>query len=98
MLLTGQNYTGFTTSAKGDKTFQAFAPGKNSFLQDNFHIATETELEYVLSLSKKAFQFYSEISYEKGQPFWTLSHLKSCSSGILYWNAVLKKQACPLGG
>ncbi|MEJ7828964.1 MAG: aldehyde dehydrogenase (NADP(+)) [Segetibacter sp.] len=69
MLLTGENFTGFTTSAKGNKTFQAFAPASNSFLKDNFTIATETELEYVLSLSKKAFPVYNEFSYEKRATF-----------------------------
>lgn len=69
MRLSGENFTGFTTSAKGDKTFQAFAPVKNTFLEDNFSIATETELEYVLTLSKKAFPVYSEMSYAKRAEF-----------------------------
>lgn len=69
MILTGENFTGFITSAKGNKTFQAFAPARNSVLQDNFTIATETELEYVLSLSKKAFPIYNEISYEERAAF-----------------------------
>lgn len=69
MLLTGQNFTGFTTSAKGDKTFQAFAPAQNSFLPDNFHIAIQTELEYVLSLSRKAFAPFAATSYSERAAF-----------------------------
>lgn len=71
MLLTGQNFTGFTTSANGDNTFRAFAPAKNTFLQDDFTLATGTELEYAISLSEKAFPVYRQCTYLQRAEFLT---------------------------
>src|SRR5690349_1066138 len=59
--LTGENFTGFTTSATSNQTFQAFSPALNDFLNDKFSLATETELEYVLQLAKKAFFVYKNL-------------------------------------
>lgn len=59
--LTGANFTGFSTSAKSDQTFQAFSPAANAFLQDRFSLATEKELEYALELAGKAFPAYRNI-------------------------------------
>ncbi len=67
--LTGVNFTGFTTSAKSDQTFQAFSPALNSFLEDKFSLATETELEYVLQLASKAFAAYRNIPAVKRAEF-----------------------------
>jgi 2,5-dioxopentanoate dehydrogenase len=67
--LTGVNFTGFTTSAKSDKTFQAFSPALNSFLEDKFSLATETELEYVLQLANKAFATYRNLPAIKRATF-----------------------------
>lgn len=69
MTLTGANFTGFTTSSKGEKSFQAFAPAANSSLPGDFKIATAEELEYVLSLASKAFPVYSELSYARRADF-----------------------------
>ena len=67
--LTGENFTGFTTSAKSNKTFQAFSPALNSFLEDKFSLATETELEYVLQLANKAFPVYRDVPAVKRAAF-----------------------------
>ena len=67
--LTGVNFTGFTTSAKSDQTFQAFSPALNSFLEDKFSLATETELEYVLQLANKAFAAYRNLPAVKKAEF-----------------------------
>ncbi|MBE7171446.1 MAG: aldehyde dehydrogenase (NADP(+)) [Williamsia sp.] len=69
MTLTGANFTGFTTSAKGEKSFQAFAPATNSSLPGNFTQATAEELETVLSLAEKAFPVYRELSYIRRADF-----------------------------
>src|SRR5687767_4736229 len=67
--LTGVNFTGYTTSATSDQTFQAFAPSLNRFLEDKFSLATETELEYVLQLANKAFASYRNLSPAKRAEF-----------------------------
>src|SRR5688500_9578049 len=67
--LTGVNFTGFETSAKGNQTFQAFSPAINSFLDDKFSYATETELEYVLQLANKAFTIYRDVPSVKRAEF-----------------------------
>jgi NADP-dependent aldehyde dehydrogenase len=67
--LTGVNFTGFATSAKGNQTFQAFSPALNSFLEDKFSLATETELEYVLQLANKAFTTYRDVPAVKRAEF-----------------------------
>jgi 2,5-dioxopentanoate dehydrogenase len=67
--LTGENFTGFTTSAKSNKTFQAFSPALNTFLEDKFSLATETELEYVLQLANKAFPVYRDVPAVKRADF-----------------------------
>lgn len=67
--LTGVNFTGFTTSAESDQTFQAFSPASNSFLDDKFSLATETELEYVLQLANKASATYRNLPAAKRSEF-----------------------------
>src|SRR5215203_2321804 len=67
--LTGVNFTGYTTSATSDQTFQAFSPSLNSFLEENFSLATETELEYVVQLANKAFASYRNFSPAKRAAF-----------------------------
>lgn len=69
MTLTGANFTGFTTSAKGNKSFQAFSPATNSSLPGNFTLATTEELESVLSLANQAFPVYRESSYAQRADF-----------------------------
>ena len=68
-MLTGVNFTGYTTSAKSNQTFQAFSPALNSFLEDKFSLATETELEYVLQLANKAFTVYKNVPPGKKAEF-----------------------------
>ena len=67
--LTGENFTGYTTSAKSNQTFQAFSPSLNNFLEDKFSLATETELEYVLQLAKNAFDVYRTLPALKRAEF-----------------------------
>jgi NADP-dependent aldehyde dehydrogenase len=67
--LTGGNFTGYTIGATSDQTFQAFSPALNSFLEDKFNLATETELEYVLQLANKAFATYRNLPATKRAEF-----------------------------
>ena len=41
MTLIADNFIGFKNSAKGEKTFQSFAPAKNEYLPEKFTQATE---------------------------------------------------------
>lgn len=67
--LTGANFTGYTRSAEGTQSFQAFAPAENSFLADTFTLATETELAFVLKLAQKAFGEYRSLPALKRAEF-----------------------------
>ena len=63
--ITGSNFTGFTSSAKGSASFQAFSPVANSFLEGDFHYATEEEMEHALQLAQTAFAGFQKISFIK---------------------------------
>ncbi len=67
--MTGENFTGFTTTSKSDKSFQAFSPSQNSFLPGDFKLAASEELDYALSLAGKAFPVYSGLSYARRADF-----------------------------
>lgn len=69
MTLTGENFIGYTTSSKGEESFQAFASTANDYLQGNFTIATKEEFENVLSLANSAFSIYREIPALKRADF-----------------------------
>lgn len=61
MTFTGANFIGFSKSATGERSFQAFAPGTDSYLEGDFTIATNKELEQALQLAEFAFPVYREI-------------------------------------
>ena len=63
MIVTGANFTGYTRGATGSQSVQAFAPATNSFLKEDFKIATKAEMEYALSLANDAASVYSELSF-----------------------------------
>src|SRR5215217_6975940 len=67
--ITGTNFTGFTSSAKGKSSFQAFAPAANNFLEGDFYYATEEEMEHALQLAQKAFATYQKTSFAKRAEF-----------------------------
>lgn len=69
MTLIADNFIGFTNSAKGEKSFQAFAPAKNEYFPENFTHASDEEFEAALALAAKAFPVYREFSYEKRAQF-----------------------------
>lgn len=60
--IAGKNNIGFTWSARGEKTFRAFDPGKNQFLEEAFHLATEAEMNEIMELAEKAFAVYRKKS------------------------------------
>ncbi len=62
MLQMGSNYIGYTTSANGNETFQAFSTIKNELLPEKFPYATGEELQSALALAAKAFGIYRNIS------------------------------------
>jgi len=63
------NYVGFSTSAKGSSTFQAFAPATNQHIPGNFTRATKEEFNEALALAEKAFPVYSELPVEDRAKF-----------------------------
>ena len=67
--ITGTNFTGFTSSAKGNASFQAFAPAANKFLDGDFYYATEEEMEHALQLAQKAFAAYQKTSFSRRAEF-----------------------------
>lgn len=69
MTLSGANYIGYSTSAKGSDSFQAFSPSSNSYLPGNFTYATSEELQATIFLAAKAFTAYKEISALKKASF-----------------------------
>lgn len=69
MNITGKNFIGFKTSAKGEKSFQAFASVNNQNLEGNFHIATQDEFEEILSLAQQAFPEYRDLPASRRAEF-----------------------------
>lgn len=63
------NYVGFSTSAKGNSTFQAFSPLNNQNLPGDFTRATAEEFEKALELAQKAFPVYSALPVEDRAKF-----------------------------
>lgn len=62
--ITGSNFTGFTRSAKGNTSFQAFSTLTNQYLEGDFYYATAEELNHALALAHKAFTVYQKTSFE----------------------------------
>jgi len=62
-MLHGHNVIGFEESAKGKETFQSFSTLQGSFLQEEFHIATNDEIEAAIAKAVAAFGIYSKISF-----------------------------------
>ena len=55
MNIHGKNHIGFQLSGEGDKSFQAFNPETGEQLPENFHAATEVEIEEAISLAERSF-------------------------------------------
>ena len=58
--LSGKNNIGFSWSAKGSKTFRAFDPAANDFLNEEFFLATNEELDQIMQLAQNAFPAYQK--------------------------------------
>jgi NADP-dependent aldehyde dehydrogenase len=69
MELTTGNRIGINISSNGDKTFQAFDPSKNEYLNEKFTMATAKEFETALTLAEKAFSVYSGLPYVQRAEF-----------------------------
>ncbi|MEP7258207.1 MAG: aldehyde dehydrogenase (NADP(+)) [Flavitalea sp.] len=69
MALTGSNFIGYTNSAKGEKSFQAFATSLNDYLPGKFFTATDDEFQSALQVSAAAFPIYSQLSYSSRAAF-----------------------------
>jgi len=61
-MTTGKNHIGFTTSAKGAKTFRTFNPESNTENDTLFYEASEQEIETAVRLAAKAFTTYRTTS------------------------------------
>ena len=62
-MLTGENFVGYTRSAKGSSVFQTFNPVQNDFLPSHFTEATDEEIDEACILAQEAFVILSQ------QPF-----------------------------
>ncbi|WP_207492347.1 aldehyde dehydrogenase (NADP(+)) [Aridibaculum aurantiacum] len=69
MSIQGLNYIGYSTSAKGSESFQAFSTVSNSYLPGDFTYATTDELAAAVSLAATAFHAYKEVSAESKAVF-----------------------------
>lgn len=56
--ISGKNSIGSEWSAKGIGTFKAFDPSANCFLEENFFLATDGEMEQIMQLAESAFKIY----------------------------------------
>ncbi len=52
--MSGKNFTGFTLSARGSKTFRGFNPATGEWLEPAFHQATSEEIDAALALASRA--------------------------------------------
>jgi NADP-dependent aldehyde dehydrogenase len=69
MAFQGKNYIGYALSAEGAHTFQSYVPATDSFLPEQFHRATESEVAKTMALAEKAFAAYSLISAKQKADF-----------------------------
>ena len=68
-MITGKNYIGNTTSAKGTKTYKTFNPQLNLENEHVFFEATSQEIDEAVTLASDAFKSYRTISGEKKANF-----------------------------
>ncbi|KQS31104.1 aldehyde dehydrogenase (NADP(+)) [Dyadobacter sp. Leaf189] len=69
MDIQGKNFIGYTLSAEGDHTFQSYIPASDSFLDDHFHRATESEVERTMALAESAFAEYAAVPAQSRAAF-----------------------------
>ncbi|WP_439558338.1 aldehyde dehydrogenase family protein, partial [Dyadobacter sp.] len=69
MDIQGKNFIGYALSAEGDRTFQSYVPASDSFLDEKFHRATESEVARTMSLAEKALAEYAMISAQRRADF-----------------------------
>ena len=67
--ITGSNFTGYTMSANGKESFQAFSALTNQYLPTDFYYATAEELDHALQLASNAFATYQKTSFEQRAVF-----------------------------
>ncbi len=96
-MLTGENFIGFTNSAKGEKSFQAFAPANNDYLPGNFNIATKEEFDRALSLAEAAFKTFRDTTYEARALFLEAIAEEIMALGDTLLERVSAESGLPLG-
>lgn len=64
-MLTGENFVGYTRSAKGSSVFQTFNPIQNDFLPSHFTEATDEEIDEACILAQEAFVILSQEPFRK---------------------------------
>lgn len=97
MRQTGCNYIGYTTSAKGRETFQAFSTIRNEFLQESFSYATDEELQTALFLAERAFQEYRNITSIKKAEFLNAIGDEIMALGDALIDQCVAESALPIG-
>ncbi|NQY09159.1 MAG: aldehyde dehydrogenase family protein, partial [Flavobacteriales bacterium] len=68
-MITGKNYIGFTTSAKGNDLVKNVAAHDGSSLSEDFYAATEQEIDEAVKKATHAFKVYSSMSGAKKANF-----------------------------
>jgi NADP-dependent aldehyde dehydrogenase len=59
--ITGRNQIGSELSANGTRTFKAFNPAANRFMEEDFFLATEEEMNAIMQLAENAFAAYRNV-------------------------------------
>lgn len=76
-MIEGINVIGYTTSKDGSEVLQAFKPRENELFPEQFHVATEEEVNLALEKAQEAFQEYRNFSGKKKAEF-----LEAIADGI----------------
>lgn len=85
----GNNRIGDTLSAKSNETIQAYNPATGEELPGKFHLATDTEINEVMTKAQEAFETYKRFSGDKKAEF-----LEAIADEILALGDTLVKRAC----
>lgn len=64
-MLHGHNVIGFEVTAKGTELFQSFSTIRGTHLPEQFHIATDEEIEAAIAKAVAAFDIYSKTSFQQ---------------------------------
>ena len=61
MTIQGKNFIGYSLSSLTSKTFQAYVPSQDNYLEETFYPATPEEVEQAMALAEQAFDAYASL-------------------------------------